>query len=162
MPLHKAAGVFGLLLAPEMRAWRGEQPQWTVFWLYGVAATCAIAALYFDAMVSGRTALRQLLLLVLAGYTGWIVVSVWRCADNTREPLWGTLARFLTIAWAANGYWLSRFLELDLLGTLIGELTEEPRVRCGNDISIWAGGTVAIRAAHRRDRPRSPCCCGCA
>ena len=24
--------------------------------------------------------------------------SVWRCADTTREPLWGTLARFLTTA----------------------------------------------------------------
>jgi hypothetical protein len=31
MPLHKAVGVLGLLLAPEMRAWRGEQPLWTVF-----------------------------------------------------------------------------------------------------------------------------------
>ena len=121
MPLHKAAGVLGLLLAPEIRAWRGEQPLWTVFWLYGVAASCAIAALYFGAMVSGRTAPRQLLLLVLAGYTGWIVVSVWRCADNTREPLWGTLARFLTIAWAANALLVVAFLELDLLGTLIGE-----------------------------------------
>ena len=121
MPLHKAAGVFGLLLAPEMRAWRGEQPLWTVFWLYGVAASCAIAALYFGAMVSGRTALRQLLLLVLAGYTGWIVVSVWPCADNIREPLWGTLARFLTSAWAANALLVVTFLELDLLGTLIGE-----------------------------------------
>ena len=65
MPLHKAAGVLGLLFAPEFRAWRGEQPL-------------------------------QLLLLVLTGYTGWIVVSVSRCADNTRELLWGTLASFLT------------------------------------------------------------------
>ena len=47
--------------------------------------------------------------------------SVWRCADTTREPLWGTLARFLTIAWAANALLVVTFLELDLLRTLIGE-----------------------------------------
>ena len=87
-----AAGVLGLLLAPEIRAWRGEQPLWTVFWLYGVAASCAIAALYFGAMVSGRTALRQLLLLVLAGYTGWIVVQS-GAAPTTHESPSGARSR---------------------------------------------------------------------
>ncbi len=110
-----------LLLAPEIRAWRGEQPLWKVFWLYGVAASCAIAALYFGAMASGQTILRQLLLVVLAVYTGWIVVSVWRCAHRASEPIWGTLARFLTVAWAANAALVVTFLELDLVGTLIGK-----------------------------------------
>lgn len=111
--------ILALLLAPEIRAWRGEQPLCKVFWVYGVAASCAIAAFYFVAMASGHTLLRQCLLLVLAAYTAWIVVSVWRCADNTREHIWGTLARFLTVAWALNALMVVAFLELDLLGTLI-------------------------------------------
>lgn len=119
MAAHTPGGILGLLLAPELRAWRGEQPLWKVFWIYGVAASCAIAALYFGAM-AGHTVLRQLLLLVLAAYTAWIVVSVWRCADNTAEHIWGTLARFLTIAWALNALLVVTFLELDLVGTLIG------------------------------------------
>ena len=45
----------------------------------------------------------------LAVYTGWILVSVWRCAENIAgrpfnlEPgLWTWLARWLTVAWAIN------------------------------------------------------------
>jgi hypothetical protein len=114
------SAIVRLLLAPEICAWRGGQPLWKVFWVYGVATSCGIAALYFGAMASGQTVLRQVLLVVLAAYTAWIVVSVWRCADNTSEHVWGTLARFLTIAWAANALLVVTFLELDLVGTLIG------------------------------------------
>ncbi len=118
--MARPLGILALLLAPEIRAWRGEQPLWKVFWVYGVAASCAIAALYFGAMAAGHTLLRQFLLVVLAAYTSWIVVSVWRCADNTTEHIWGTLARFLTVAWAANALLVVTFLELDLVGTLVG------------------------------------------
>jgi hypothetical protein len=43
------------------------------------------------------------------------LVSVWRCASNTEEKLWSTLARFLTVAWAGNTILVLTFLQLNLL-----------------------------------------------
>ena len=101
--------------APEIRAWRGEEPLWKVFWVYGVATSFIIVALYIIAFYDGRTVLRQVLLPCFATYTAWILISVWRCASNTNEKIWGTLARFLTVAWAANTILVLTFLQLNLL-----------------------------------------------
>ncbi|MBZ0147031.1 MAG: hypothetical protein K8F62_05735 [Pseudorhodoplanes sp.] len=101
--------------AAEIRAWHGEQPLWKVFWIYGVATSVTIVALYVIAFYDDRMALRQVLLPCFAAYTVWILVSVWRCASNTREPSWGTLARFLTVAWAVNTILVLTFLQLNLL-----------------------------------------------
>src|SRR5664279_342464 len=88
--------------AAELRAWRGEQPLWKVFWVYGVVASGVLITFYVIAFYVDRIALRQVLLLCFAPYTAWIPVSVWRCANNTREKLWSLLARLLTVAWACN------------------------------------------------------------
>ena len=101
--------------AAEVRAWRGEEPLWKVFWVYGVATSVTIVALYVVAFYDGRIALRQVLLPCFAAYTAWILVSVWRCASNTNEKLWSTLARFLTVAWAGNTILVLTFLQLNLL-----------------------------------------------
>ena len=99
----------------EIRAWHGEEQLWKVFWVYGVATSVVIVALYIVAFHDGRMALRQVLLPCFAAYTAWILVSVWRCASNTNEKLWGTLARFLTVAWAGNTILVLTFLQLNLL-----------------------------------------------
>jgi hypothetical protein len=101
--------------AAELRAWRGEQPLWKVFWLYGVATSSAMIAIYVIAFFIDRVALRQILLLCFAPYTAWILVSVWRCADNTHEWLWTLLARFLTVAWACNTIMVLVFLQINLI-----------------------------------------------
>jgi hypothetical protein len=101
--------------ATEVRAWRGEEPLWKVFWVYGVATSVTIVVLYVVAFYDGHMALRQILLPCFATYTAWILVSVWRCADNTEEKLWSTLARFLTLAWAGNTILVLTFLQLNLL-----------------------------------------------
>jgi hypothetical protein len=101
--------------AAEIRAWHGEEPLWKVFWVYGVAISVTIVALYVVAFYDGHTALRQVLLPCFAAYTAWILVSVWRCASNTKKTLWGTLARFLTVAWAGNTILVLTFLQLNLL-----------------------------------------------
>jgi hypothetical protein len=44
----------------------------------------------------------QLVLAALAPYTVWIVISVWRCAFNVEKPLYGHIARALTVSWAIN------------------------------------------------------------
>ena len=88
--------------AAEVRAWRGQEPLWKVFWVYGVATSVTIVTFYVVAFYGGRLALRQVLLPCFAAYTAWILISVRRCADNTDENLWSTLARLLTLAWAGN------------------------------------------------------------
>ena len=101
--------------AAEIRAWRGEEPLWKVFWVYGVATSVTVIALYVVAFYDGHMALRQVLLPCFAAYTAWILVSVWRCVSNTNEKLWSTLARFLIVAWAGNTILVLTFLQLNLL-----------------------------------------------
>jgi hypothetical protein len=101
--------------APELRAWRGQQPLWKVFWLYGVAASSVLIAVYLFGFLVERVALRQVVVLCFAPYTAWILVSVWRCSHNTREQFWGLLARLLTVAWAFNTIMIVVFVEMNLI-----------------------------------------------
>ena len=73
--------------AAEIRAWHGEEALWKVFWVYGVAISVTIVVLYIVAFYDGCIALRQVLLPFFATYTAWILVSVWRCASNTKEKM---------------------------------------------------------------------------
>lgn len=86
-----------------------------MFWLYGVATSSVLIAIYAVAFFTNRVALRQILLLCFASYTAWVLVSVWRCADNTLEHFWGMLARFLTVAWACNAILIIVFLQINLI-----------------------------------------------
>lgn len=72
--------------------------------------TFYVIAFYVD-----RIALRQVLLFCFAPYTTWILVSVWRCANNTEERIWGLFARLLTVAWACNTILILIFLPLNLI-----------------------------------------------
>lgn len=99
----------------ELRAWRGEQPLWKVFWVYGVAASSALIALYGIGFYVDRIALRQELLLGFVPYTVWILVSVWRCANNAENEFWGLMARLLTVAWACNTILIVVFLQFNLI-----------------------------------------------
>jgi hypothetical protein len=119
-PNVMSIGTFaGRFFAPEIRAWRGQQPLWKVFWIYGVVVSSGVVALYASALYAGHRAMQQALLLVFAVYTLWILVSVWRCATNVGERFWGVLARFLTIAWAGNTLMVLLFVELDLLARIV-------------------------------------------
>ncbi len=106
---------FKLFFTSELLAWRGEQPLWKVFWLYGVAFSSSMIAVYVTAFFADRVALRQMLLLAFAPYTAWLLVSIWRCADNTHERLWSTIARLLTVAWACNTTMIVVFLQMNLI-----------------------------------------------
>jgi hypothetical protein len=97
--------------------WRGQGPLWKVYWLYGVVGSNVLALILLllmerNAVASGWL---QLLLLALAIYTVWIVVSVWRCASNVENPVYGHMARALTVAWAINAVLVLGFLELQFL-----------------------------------------------
>ena len=97
--------------------WQGHGPLWKVYWLYGVLGSNALALILLFLMQTGAivSVWFQLVLLLLAGYTVWIVVSVWRCAFNVEKPMYGHMARALTAAWAINALLVLGFLELQLL-----------------------------------------------
>lgn len=104
------------MLASAMTRFTDRQPLWKVFWLYGVLPGnlwwIAVLAMLLDAQWPGAT---RALLVLLLGYTAWIVMAVWRAAPNARDPRYGVLARALTVVWAINTVLLVLFLELQLL-----------------------------------------------
>lgn len=104
---------------PELRAWHGEAPLWKAFWGYGVFTSSILALLYVFAWYGGRRVIQQILLPVFAAYTGWILISVWRCAENS-DAGWRLFARSLTIAWAVNSIMVLSFLQLDLFVKELG------------------------------------------
>ncbi len=111
-PAHPSA--LSRFFGPEMRVWHGDMPLWVVFWGYGVAFSSAIVALFATAYRQGHTTQVQVLVILSAAYTIWIVTGIWRCSRNA-APFWGDLARWLTVAWALNSAFVLVFLQLDLL-----------------------------------------------
>ncbi len=99
--------------------WRGEGPLGRVFWLYGVVASSVLYGLLAVGLATANKALQQVMLPILAVYTLWIVVSVWRCAPNAERELHQLLARYLTVAWAINSVLVLVALELGLLPALL-------------------------------------------
>jgi uncharacterized membrane protein YhhN len=95
----------------------GTTPLWKVFWLYGVLVSHVlfggILLLYGQL---GTTPL-ALLLLGFVVYTAWVLNAVWRNAGNVRVPIYGEIARFLTVAWSINAVLVSIFLLLGHLRT---------------------------------------------
>lgn len=101
--------------------WHGDGPLWSVFWFWGVVGSWLLAGLF--ALAAAYFGVTWWLFIVTAvvmtGYTVWILVSVWRCADNTREERWSLIARVLTVAWALNVLLVGVFLFLDLFGSRV-------------------------------------------
>jgi hypothetical protein len=103
-------------LAALHRYWTSNGPLWRVFWIYGVATSAVLAAIYAFALAESVIWLEQIMLPIFVAYTLWIVVSVWRCAPNAEQELHALLARWLTVVWSINTLLLAGFLQLRLLG----------------------------------------------
>jgi hypothetical protein len=59
--------------------------------------------------------LKQFLIVAFIPYTVWVLVSIWRCAFNVKNELYGHMVRTLTIAWAVNVTLLTISAELDVI-----------------------------------------------
>jgi hypothetical protein len=114
----KHANAFRMLLARlfqrEIRAWQGNARLSTVFWRYGVLTSSILVLLYATTVFLHQLIAEQILLILFALYTIWILVAMWRCSVAT-DSLWSLLARFLTVAWAANVALILLFRQLELL-----------------------------------------------
>jgi len=98
----------------EIRAWRGEVALHKVLWVYGVIGGGVMVISYGAALYARRVELQQVLLLCIAGYMVWFLVSVWRCAEETQNAYWGLLARQMTVVWALTAIMVLFFLEVDV------------------------------------------------
>ena len=99
--------------------WNGDGPLWRIFWIWGVIGSWILAGLFaLGAANFGVTwGLFLVAAVVMVAYTIWILISVWRCADNTQEKHWSPISRALTVAWALNVLFVGGFLFFDLYGS---------------------------------------------
>ena len=111
---NRIGGTIGVL-------WQGRAPLWQAFWLWGVVGSWLLAAVIggLFAVLGISWPLYVLVGAVMAAYTIWILVSVWRCAANARDEQIAVIARVLTVAWALNVILVGGFLGLDLLGAMV-------------------------------------------
>lgn len=110
---------------PIARYWHGEGRLAPLYWIWGVGGSILLALLVAGPPLAGQAGLGWALagILLGAGYTLWILVSIWRCAENIARPAplgvprdaWTWLARVLTIGWAINAAGMSMMLLSALL-----------------------------------------------
>ena len=110
------------------RAWRGHEKLWRAYWLWHVLGVALLtAAIEFSDLifenVQNATFLETLGWIFFAIWVAYILFScvvVWRCAWNTRLPVFGVLVRAqlvlyavivaLTIAKQVDPNWLRRLI----------------------------------------------------
>ena len=105
---------------PITRYWHGKGRLAPLYWLWGVAGSILLAVLVAGPPLAGLAGPGWALAGIAVGavYTLWILVSIWRCAENIAHPAplgapreaWTWLARVLTIGWAINAAGMSVFL----------------------------------------------------
>ncbi|VXB76987.1 conserved membrane hypothetical protein [Pseudomonas sp. 8AS] len=100
----------------------GSTPLWVVFWLYGVVVSHVLFGLIMIAFNTVDTALFGLMLLSFVAYTAFVLNAVWRNAQNVGEPMYGQIARYLTVAWSINAVLVSGFLFLSHLNAVVTPL----------------------------------------
>ncbi len=80
------------------RAWRGEEPLWKVFWVYGFLGGIVLGFVkaIIENSILGMPGI-ILYWIVYIAYLIWNTVSQWRCAFNAGWRGWGYIVRALII-----------------------------------------------------------------
>jgi len=74
-----------------IRAWKGEEKLWKVFWFGGVIIDAGFTSIK---KILGHTEFTDALFAISAGiYLVWLFVSEWRCAFNAKWNGWGYIMR---------------------------------------------------------------------
>lgn len=85
-------------------AWRGQAPLWKVFWVHYWAIGSGISVAAMALAPRLPPFLQKALLALLLVWGVWVSVSMWRCAGNTTERIFGYLARAYTVlSWLGAG-----------------------------------------------------------
>ena len=82
--------------------WNGERKLWKAFWIMGFVFQ--ILFFYFLLFLSyigflfGLTwSIKVIIFLISNIYTIWISVSIWNCAYNVKNKIWGDLSRVIVV-----------------------------------------------------------------
>ena len=82
--------------------WNGERKLWEAFWIMGFVFQ--ILFFYFLSFLSyigflfGLTwSIKVIIFLISNIYTIWILVSIWNCAYNVKNKIWGDLSRVIVV-----------------------------------------------------------------
>ena len=82
--------------------WNGERKLWKAFWIMGFVFQ--ILFFYFLLFLSyigflfGLTwSIKVIIFLISNIYTIWILVSIWNCAYNVENKIWGDLSRVMVV-----------------------------------------------------------------
>jgi len=82
--------------------WYGKQKLWKAFWLMGVIFQIflfySLLFLAYLGLSMGLTwSIKITIFLITNIYTIWILVSIWRCAYNVKNRIWGNLSRVIVV-----------------------------------------------------------------
>ena len=88
-----------------IRAWKGEERLWIVFWLYGVLGLSFLTILQIFLQAVGTSAeknghsttgiviIMSFITIFAIAYIVWAICSLWRCAFNAKWKWLGYLSR---------------------------------------------------------------------
>ena len=82
--------------------WNGEQKLWKAFWLLGFIFQILffyflLLLLYVGTLLKLTWSIKITIFLLSNIYTVWILVSIWNCAYNVKNKIWGNISRIIVI-----------------------------------------------------------------
>lgn len=82
--------------------WNGKEKLWKAFWIMGflfqfIFIFILILLNYLGLYIGLTWSIKIIIFLISNLYTIWIFVSIWNCAYNVKNKIWGDLARTIII-----------------------------------------------------------------
>ena len=82
--------------------WNGEQKLWKAFWIMGFIFQILffyflLFLSYFGFLFGLTWSIKVIIFLISNIYTIWILVSIWNCAYNVKNKIWGDLSRVIVV-----------------------------------------------------------------
>ena len=82
--------------------WDGEQKLWKAFWLLGFIFQILffyflLFLLYVGMLLKLTWSIKITVFLLSNIYTVWILVSIWNCAYNVKNKIWGDISRVIIV-----------------------------------------------------------------
>ena len=82
--------------------WNGERKLWKAFWIMGFVFQILffyflLFLSYFGFLFGLTWSIKVTVFLISNIYTIWILVSIWNCAYNVKNKIWGDLSRVIVV-----------------------------------------------------------------
>ena len=82
--------------------WYGKQKLWKAFWLLGFVFQILffyflLFLLYVGMLLKLTWSIKITVFLLSNIYTVWILVSIWNCAYNVKNKIWGNISRLIVV-----------------------------------------------------------------